>query len=69
MRREVADAIVEFCRRIDEGLRVMCEARQCAAIFLTLELFGMLTCFGIVQLESVVCPCKKEELAGVVKVD
>lgn len=60
---EVADPVVDFGRGVDEGLGVVCEACERAAIFLRLELFGVCAGFGVVELEGVICAGEEEELA------
>lgn len=66
---EVADAIVDLCRGVDDGVGMVGEASQGTAILLGLELFCMGTGFGVVDLERVIGPGEEEELARGVKVE
>ena len=66
---EVANCVVNFCRGIQDGLRVVGDAGQVAAVFLGEESFQVFAFFGIVELEGVVGTGCKEEFARVVKVE
>lgn len=51
---EVANRVVNFCTRVDDALRMVGEACEMDAIFLTLEFFRMFPFLAVVDLEGVV---------------
>lgn len=65
---KIADAVVDFGTRVDDGGRVMGEAGKVDAILLREELFDVSALFGIVQLYGVVVAGGKHEFARVVEV-
>ena len=66
---EVAYAMVDLGRGVDDGIGMMSEASQGTAVLLRLELFCVSTCFGVVYLECVVGSCEKQQFSGCVKVE
>ena len=65
---EIADAVVDFGARVNDGGGVVGEAREMDTILLREELFDMSALFGIVQLYGVVVAGGKHEFARVVEV-
>jgi len=69
VRGEVADRVVDFCTRVDDALRMVGEARKMYAIFLTLQLFCVLSFLAVVDLEGVVVARYYGKLACVIEVE
>ena len=65
---EIADAVVDFGARVDDGGGVVGEAREMDPVLLREEFFDMPALFGIVQLDGVVVARGKHEFARVVEV-
>lgn len=66
---EVADSIVDFRGRVEDGLGVVGKAGEMTAVFLREEGFEVFTFFGIVELEGVIGASGEEEFARVVEVE
>ena len=69
MGREEAYRVVDLCACIDDVGRMVGEAREVDAVFLALELFGVLPEGGVVDLQGFVVACYYGKVAGIVKVD
>ena len=69
MRGKIADCVVAFCGRVDDGLRVMCKAGQMGTVFLAEELFYGFAFFGVVELEGFVGAGGKDEFPRIVEVE
>ncbi len=69
VRGEVADAVVLFGARVDDGGGVVGEAGEVDAVFLAHERFDVLAFFGVVEEEGVVGAGGQAEFARVVKVE
>ncbi len=67
--RQVSDAIVHLCARVDNGGGVVSKASECRTIFLTLQFFCVLSSFCVEELYRVIAAGEQEEFASVVKVD
>ena len=69
VRGEVADAIVLFGARVDDGRGVVREAGEVGAVFLAHERLYVLALFGVVEQEGVVGAGGQAEFARVVEVE
>ena len=69
VRGEVADTIVLFGTRVDDGSGMVREAGEVGAVFLAHERFDVLAFFGIVEEEGVVGAGGQAELARVVEIE
>lgn len=66
--REITDAMVDFGGGIDDGIGVVGEAGQGAAILLRLQLFCVGAFFCVIELECVIGASEKNQGAGSVEV-
>lgn len=65
---QVSYRVVNFCRRVEDALRVMCEARQVHAVLLGFQLLRVLALIAIVDLKRIVRPSYDRELSTVVEI-
>lgn len=66
---EEADGIVDLGTGVDDALGMVTEARKVHAVFLTLQLFGVLALLAVVDLKRVIVACYNGKFARVVKVE
>ena len=66
---EIADAVVFFGAGVQDGGRVVREAREVGAVLLREKQLGMAAFFGIIKLDGVVAAGGEEELARIVEVE
>ena len=69
MRGEVADTVVLFGTRVDDGSGMVREAGEVGAVFLAHERFDIFAFFGIVEEEGVVGAGGQAEFARVVEIE
>ena len=66
---EVADGVVDFCGGVQDGLGVVGEAGEVAAVFLGEEGFDVFAFFGVVKLKGVVGAGGEKKFARVVEIE
>ena len=66
---EVADGVVDFCGGVEDGLRVVGEAGEVAAVFLGKQSFDVFAFFGVVELEGIIGTGSEEKFTRVVEVE
>lgn len=66
---EVANAIVDFGRGVEDRGGVVCESREGGTVFMRFQLFRMRAGFCVEELDRVVGAGEEDELAAVVEVD
>lgn len=66
---EVADTIVLFGTRVDDGSGMVREAGEVGAVFLAHERFDVLAFFGVVEEEGVVGAGGQAEFTRVVEIE
>ena len=69
VRGEVADTVVLFGTRVDDGSGMVREAGEVGAVFLAHERFDIFAFFGIVEEEGVVGAGGQAEFARVVEIE
>ena len=69
VRGQVADGVVRLGRGVDDGLRVVREARQVAAVFLRQQRLLRPPFAAVVQLQRLVRQRRQQEVAAVVEVE